>query len=79
MLQKGVCVEEGKILQVSVISVTLRITECNVVWVVGVFFPLMKQWLMGKIKGYKICILIVSEPQYQTSEAQKVEAFQLVF
>lgn len=34
---------------------------------------------MGKIKGYKICILVESEPQYQMSEALKVEAFQLVF
>jgi len=79
MLQKGICVAKGKILQVSVISVTLKITES--VMCVGCwgFFPLMKQWLMGKIEDYKICIVIESESQCQMSEALMVEAFQLMF
>lgn len=38
MLHKGIGVEKGKILQVSVISITLRITESVMwVWIVGVF------------------------------------------
>lgn len=48
MLQKGICVEKGKILQVSVISVTLRITE-SAMWcgLLG-FFPFNEAVAYGK-------------------------------
>lgn len=79
LLQKGICLENRKILQISVISVTLGITE-SVMWCGWVeFFSLVKQQLMGKTQCYKVCILGKSEPQCQMSETLKVEAFQLIF